>query len=68
MACQDAETKGPRRLGALERMRQEARQIREAQERGEFDDLPGEGQPLDLAANPYAQDRELAFKPSPSRS
>jgi DnaJ family protein C protein 28 len=37
-------------------------QIREAQERGEFDDLPGKGQPLDLAPNPYAQDQELAFK------
>lgn len=37
-------------------------QIREAQERGEFEDLPGKGQPLDLAPNPYAQDRELAFK------
>jgi DnaJ family protein C protein 28 len=37
-------------------------QIREAQERGEFDDLPGKGKPLDLAANPYARDRELAFK------
>jgi DnaJ family protein C protein 28 len=37
-------------------------QIREAQERGEFDDLPGKGKPLDLAANPYAKDRELAFK------
>jgi len=35
-------------------MRQETRQIREAQERGEFDDLPGKGQPLDLAGNPYA--------------
>ena len=37
-------------------------QIREAQERGEFDNLPGVGQPLDLAANPYAQEREMAFK------
>lgn len=27
--------------------------IREAEERGEFDDLPGEGQPLDLSANPF---------------
>ncbi len=38
------------------------RQIREAQERGEFDDLPGKGRPLDLMTNPYAGDRELAFK------
>jgi DnaJ family protein C protein 28 len=37
-------------------------QIREAQDRGEFDDLPGKGRPLDLAANPYAKDQELAFK------
>jgi DnaJ family protein C protein 28 len=37
-------------------------QIREAQERGEFDDLPGKGRPLDLTPNPYAQDQELAFK------
>ena len=37
-------------------------QIREAQERGEFDELPGAGKPLNLTPNPYAQDRELAFK------
>ncbi len=37
-------------------------QIREAQERGEFDNLAGKGKPLDLTANPYAPDRELAFK------
>lgn len=37
-------------------------QIREAQERGEFDDLPGKGKPVDLTPNPYAQDRELAYK------
>ena len=36
--------------------------IREAQERGEFDDLPGKGQPLNLTPNPYAQEQELAFK------
>lgn len=36
--------------------------IREAQERGEFDDLPGRGKPLDLTPNPYAVDvlREIA--------
>jgi DnaJ family protein C protein 28 len=38
------------------------RQIREAQERGAFDDLPGRGKPLDLTPNPYARDWELAFK------
>lgn len=37
-------------------------QIREAQERGEFDSLPGTGKPLDLTPNPYAQEQELAFK------
>lgn len=38
-------------LGAMERPRFETpveRAIREAQERGEFDDLPGAGRPLDL--------------------
>jgi DnaJ family protein C protein 28 len=37
-------------------------QIREAEERGQFDNLPGKGKPLDLTPNPYAQDREMAFK------
>ena len=37
-------------------------QIREAQERGDFDNLPGTGKPLDLTPNPHAQGRELAFK------
>jgi DnaJ family protein C protein 28 len=37
-------------------------QIREAQERGEFDNLPGRGKPLDLTPNPHARDQELAFK------
>jgi DnaJ family protein C protein 28 len=37
-------------------------QIRDAQKRGAFDDLPGKGKPLNLTPNPYAQDRELAFK------
>jgi DnaJ family protein C protein 28 len=36
--------------------------IREAQERGQFDDLPGKGKPLDLTPNPYAKEQELAFK------
>lgn len=30
------------------------RKIREAQEQGEFDNLPGKGQPLDLSENPFA--------------
>jgi DnaJ family protein C protein 28 len=29
------------------------RLIRESMERGEFDDLPGTGQPIDLTENPY---------------
>jgi hypothetical protein len=37
-------------------------QIREAQEQGAFDSLPGKGKPLDLMPNPYARDWELAFK------
>ena len=37
-------------------------QVREAQERGDFDDLPGKGSPLDLTLNPYAQEEELAYK------
>ena len=36
--------------------------IREAQERGDFDDLAGKGKPLDLTPNPYERDQELAFK------
>ncbi len=35
--------------------------IREAQERGDFDNLPGAGKPLNLDENPYAGDRALAF-------
>ena len=39
------------------------KQIREAMERGEFDNLPGKGKPLDLGYNPYApEDWQLAFK------
>ena len=30
------------------------RRIREAQEQGEFDNLPGKGRPMDLSENPYA--------------
>jgi DnaJ family protein C protein 28 len=39
------------------------RQIIEAQERGEFDDLPGKGKPLDLTENPFADpDWRMAYK------
>jgi DnaJ family protein C protein 28 len=34
------------------------RKIREAMEQGEFDDLPGKGQPVDLSENPF-EDPEL---------
>jgi DnaJ family protein C protein 28 len=35
--------------------------IREAQERGDFENLPGAGKPLNLDENPYAGDRAMAF-------
>ena len=39
------------------------RRILEAQERGEFDDLPGKGKPLDLTENPFADpDWRVAYK------
>jgi DnaJ family protein C protein 28 len=39
------------------------RQIVEAQERGEFDDLPGKGKPLDLPENPFADPEwRVAYK------
>jgi hypothetical protein len=37
-------------------------QILEAQARGDFDNLPGTGKPLSLEPNPYASDREMAYK------
>ena len=37
-------------------------QIREAQERGEFDNLPGRGKPIDLTPNPYDQGQGLSYK------
>lgn len=36
--------------------------IREAEERGAFDDLPGTGQPLDLTDDALAGDQALAFR------
>lgn len=35
--------------------------IREAQERGDFDDLPGHGRPIRVEDNPYAGDMALAY-------
>ena len=37
------------------------RAIRDAQERGDFNELPGEGKPLRVERNPLAGDRELGF-------
>jgi hypothetical protein len=37
------------------------RLIREAQERGEFDDLPGHGRPIRLEDDPWAGEEALAF-------
>jgi hypothetical protein len=37
------------------------RLIREAQERGEFDDLPLHGKPIPLEDNPWAGDMALAY-------
>ena len=34
--------------------------IREAMEQGEFDNLAGAGQPIDLSENPYEEDRRGA--------
>src|SRR5713226_5949809 len=36
-------------------------QIREAQERGEFDNLQGFGKPLNLDNNPYAGDKAMGY-------
>lgn len=36
-------------------------QIKEAQARGEFDNLPGSGKPLNLSDNPFTGDRAAAY-------
>ena len=36
-------------------------QIRDAQARGEFDNLPGFGKPLNLDSNPYLGDRAMGY-------
>ncbi len=38
------------------------RMIREAQRRGDFDNLPGSGKPLDLEDNPFAGEWQSAFR------
>lgn len=35
--------------------------IRDARDRGDFDNLPGDGKPLNLERNPLAGDREMGF-------
>lgn len=35
--------------------------IRDARERGDFNDLPGAGRPLQIERNPFAGDREVGF-------
>lgn len=45
-----------RRTNAIEEI------IQEAMQSGEFDNLPGRGKPLRLEKNPYAEDKELAYK------
>jgi DnaJ homolog subfamily C member 28 len=50
--------------GPVQRRRWESsveQQIAEARERGEFDNLPGQGRPLRLEDNPFAKDRALAY-------
>lgn len=37
-------------------------QIQEALERGDFDNLPGKGKPLDIEDNPFARDMQMAYK------
>lgn len=36
--------------------------INEAREDGKFDNLQGEGKPIELEENPYANDKQLAYK------
>jgi hypothetical protein len=38
------------------------RLIDEAQKKGAFDNLPGQGQPLDLKKNPYSAEKALAYE------
>lgn len=37
-------------------------QIQEAIERGDFENLPGKGKPLDIDDNPFARDMQMAYK------
>ncbi len=37
-------------------------QIQEAIERGDFENLPGKGKPLDIEDNPFARDMQMAYK------
>ncbi|MDQ3547723.1 MAG: DUF1992 domain-containing protein, partial [Chloroflexota bacterium] len=49
-----------RRIGGYENWLEQS--IREAQQRGEFDDLQGKGKPQDLTVDPHAGDRESGFR------
>jgi DnaJ homolog subfamily C member 28 len=59
-----SEISGGPRLSPAQSRRWESsveQQISEARERGEFDNLRGQGQPLRLDSNPYAKDKALAY-------
>lgn len=59
MASSDRSSREPRSLEAWESWVD--RLIVEAQERGEFDDLPGHGKPLHLEDAPFANGLEVGF-------
>ncbi|MFS8084272.1 MAG: 50S ribosomal protein L31, partial [Acidobacteriota bacterium] len=44
--------------GRVDRFQKKYQKIREAIERGEFDDLPGKGEPIDTSVNPF-EDPEM---------
>lgn len=48
--------------GAAQRANAIEEIIQEAMQSGDFDNLPGRGKPLRLEKNPYAEDKELAYK------
>jgi DnaJ family protein C protein 28 len=59
-----SEISGGSRLSPAQSGRWESsveQQISEARERGEFDNLRGQGQPLRLDNNPFAKDKALAY-------
>lgn len=50
----------PRTIGDFDNWLEQS--IRDAQVRGEFDNLPGEGKPQDLTVNHHAGDKESGFR------